>query len=55
MKELKPIVDRIHVAYETIKNLSNDELRAKTIEFKKRIAEFAGRRRKQNKRIKIKR
>ena len=40
MKALNPIVQDIHKAYETIKNLSNDELRAKTQEFKKRIEEY---------------
>ncbi len=40
MKALNPIVQEIHKAYETIKNLSNDELRAKTQEFKKRIEEY---------------
>jgi preprotein translocase subunit SecA len=38
LKEVMPIVKKIHVAYETIKNLSNDELREKTVEFRLRIA-----------------
>lgn len=35
IKDIMPIVDKIHKAYESIKQLSNDELRAKTQEFKK--------------------
>ena len=40
MKTLKPIVQKIHIAYETIKGLSNDELRDKTAAFKQRIADY---------------
>ena len=40
MKALNPIVQKIHKAYETIKDLSNDELRNKTVEFKQRIADY---------------
>jgi len=36
-KILWPIVEEINVEYEKIKNLSDDELKAKTIEFKERI------------------
>ncbi len=39
MKAIDPIVQKIHKAYEIIKDLSNDELRSKTIEFKQRIAD----------------
>ncbi|MCD4697090.1 MAG: preprotein translocase subunit SecA, partial [Bacteroidales bacterium] len=39
LKALNPYKDRILEAYEIITNLSNDELRDKTAEFKKRIAE----------------
>ena len=39
MKELKPYLEKTLAAYETIKDLSNDELRHKTVEFKQRIAE----------------
>ncbi|MDR3048017.1 MAG: preprotein translocase subunit SecA [Bacteroidales bacterium] len=39
LKELVPIKDTILLAYEKIKNLSNDELRAKTLEFKEKIAQ----------------
>ncbi len=34
MKEVAPYVEKIHVEYEKIKKLSNDELRAKTLEFR---------------------
>ena len=40
MKALNPLVQKIHKAYETIKNLSNDELRNKTFEFKQRIKDY---------------
>jgi len=36
-KELKPFLEKTLVVYETIKNLTNDELRSKTIEFKSKI------------------
>jgi preprotein translocase subunit SecA len=39
IKATSPIQKTIHEAYERIKTLSNDELRAKTEEFKKRIAD----------------
>ncbi|MFA8301239.1 MAG: preprotein translocase subunit SecA [Hyphomicrobiales bacterium] len=39
LKELRPIVEEVRNAYEVIKNLSNDELRAKTFEFKEKIAD----------------
>lgn len=38
IKAILPIVENVKKAYETIKNLSNDELRAKTGEFKSYIA-----------------
>jgi preprotein translocase subunit SecA len=38
LKAVNPILKEILTAYENIKNLSNDELRAKTTEFKERIA-----------------
>lgn len=37
-KELSPIVDEVAVFYDSLSSLTNDELRAKTIEFKDRIA-----------------
>ncbi len=40
MKEINPYLKKTKEAYEHIKNLSNDELRAKTLEFKKKIAEY---------------
>ena len=40
LKEIQPIVASILEAHKSIQQLSNDALRAKTIEFKKRIAEF---------------
>ena len=39
LKALNPIVKQIHEAYKNISLLSNDELRAKTDEFKGRIAQ----------------
>ncbi len=39
-KQLDPILKITLEAYDTIKNLSNDELRAKTLEFKKRINNY---------------
>ena len=37
MKQVKPILDKVLAAYETIDKLSNDELRAKTEELKKKL------------------
>lgn len=39
MRELKPILNDILDVYESVKDLTNDELRQKTIEFKERITE----------------
>jgi preprotein translocase subunit SecA len=39
LKELQPILSDILAVYPTFSSLSNDELRAKTAEFKKRIAD----------------
>ncbi|MBE0650388.1 MAG: preprotein translocase subunit SecA [Bacteroidales bacterium] len=39
-KAISPYVNKIKDAYESIKNLSNDELRAKTLEFKQKIADY---------------
>ncbi|MBL7891839.1 MAG: preprotein translocase subunit SecA [Bacteroidia bacterium] len=39
VKEIQPIVDEILEAHKAIEKLSNDELRGKTAEFKKRIAD----------------
>ncbi|TNE78387.1 MAG: preprotein translocase subunit SecA [Bacteroidetes bacterium] len=40
IKELLPRVERINKHFESYKNLSNDELRAKTAEFRQRIADY---------------
>ncbi|NQU32594.1 MAG: preprotein translocase subunit SecA, partial [Bacteroidetes bacterium] len=40
LKEINPYVNKVKEAYEYIKELSNDGLREKTAEFKKRIAEY---------------
>ena len=40
LKLISPMVDEVKEAYESIKLLSTDQLRAKTQEFKKRIAEY---------------
>ena len=37
LKEIMPFLNEAKVAYETVKNLTNDELRGKTIEFKLEI------------------
>lgn len=39
IKEIQPLVEKIHEAYALITTLSNDGLRAKTLELKKRIAD----------------
>jgi preprotein translocase subunit SecA len=39
-KELWPIVEKINTEYEKIKSISDDELRAKTIEFKEKIQNY---------------
>ncbi len=39
LKELNPVLKRVQEAYKTISQLSNDELRAKTAEFKEKIAQ----------------
>ncbi|MCK9452821.1 MAG: preprotein translocase subunit SecA [Bacteroidales bacterium] len=39
LKSIKPILDKTLAAYETIKKLDNDALRAKTNEFKQKIAD----------------
>ena len=38
-KALQPLIEEINAEYEKLKSLSNDELRAKTQEFKARIRE----------------
>ncbi|MCQ2271840.1 MAG: preprotein translocase subunit SecA [Bacteroidales bacterium] len=39
LKELKPYLEKSLAAYETIKNLTNDELRHKTVEFRQLISD----------------
>ncbi len=39
IKELKPIVDKVNAEFVKLESLSNDELRAKTVDFRKRIAD----------------
>ena len=53
LKEINPILDRCTLAYESIKNLTNDELREKTFEFKRRIADAVATEEEQIKAIKI--
>ena len=40
IKAIMPVVEQIHEVYKEIQKLSNDELRAKTQEFKNRIANY---------------
>ncbi len=40
LKDVNPFVQKVKEAYKEISNLTNDELRAKTGEFKKRITEY---------------
>jgi preprotein translocase subunit SecA len=40
VKQYSPIVEEINEIYETLKDLSNDELRNKTLAFRERIREF---------------
>ena len=39
MKQIRPILDRVLAAYEEIDKLSNDELRARTDDVRRRIFE----------------
>ena len=39
-KALQPLIDEINAEYEKLKPLSNDQLRAKTQEFRTRIKEY---------------
>ena len=41
LKEIQPILDNILIEFPKLASISNDDLRAKTIEFKKRIADFS--------------
>lgn len=40
LKEISPYVEKTHVEFEKLQNLSNDQLRDKTLEIKKRILEY---------------
>ena len=54
LKEITPILKKTKEAYEKIKTLSNDELRAKTLEFKEKILGFIDNEENQIKEIKQK-
>ena len=41
LKEIQPILDKILVEFPKLSGISNDQLRAKTLEFKKRIVEHS--------------
>ena len=40
MREVMPFVDQIKITYETIKDLSNDELRERSKALKNRVSEY---------------
>jgi preprotein translocase subunit SecA len=40
MKEINPFVEKIHIEFEKLKNLSNDQLRDKTLDLKKVISDY---------------
>jgi preprotein translocase subunit SecA len=40
MKEINPFVDKIHIEFEKLQGISNDQLRDKTQELRKKILEF---------------
>jgi preprotein translocase subunit SecA len=40
MKEISPYVEKTHIEYGKLQNLSNDQLRDRTLEIKKRILEY---------------
>ncbi len=41
LNEIRPLLDGILAEYPKLSNISNDQLRGKTLEFKKRIADFS--------------
>ena len=47
LKEIQPLVDKILVEFPKLATISNDQLRAKTIDFKKRIVDFSAAEQKQ--------
>lgn len=53
LNEIKPVIDQILAEYAKLSSLSNDQLRAKTNEFKKRIAEHSAKEQKQIDEIRI--
>ncbi len=54
LKEIQPIVDKILVEFPKLASISNDALRGKTIEFKKRIKDFSAKEEKQIEELKAK-
>ncbi len=40
LKEISPYVEKVHIEFEKLQGLSNDELRDKTVEIKSRIKEY---------------
>ena len=46
LKEINPIIDQIKAVYASIQSLNNDELRQKTLEFKKQIQDAVATQRK---------
>ncbi len=54
MRELNPILEKINNSYETISQLTNDQLRDKTIEFKNHIASHVSEQETQIKKLKEK-
>ena len=40
LKEISPYVDKIHIEYDKLKDFSNDQLRDRTLDLKKRISDY---------------
>ncbi len=53
LKEITPYVDKIKAVYPSIEKLSNDELRAKTEEIKKRIQDYVAEERKRVEELRV--
>ncbi len=47
LKEIQPLVEKILVEFPKLANITNDQLRAKTIDFKKRIKDYSAEEQKQ--------
>ncbi len=47
LKEIQPLLEKILVEFPKLANISNDQLREKTIEFKKQIIDFSSKERKE--------